>query len=327
MKTTPSPKVGILLPTRGLVLKAQAEGRPVDAGPLLALAEQAEEAGLDSVWVGDSLLSKPRLEPVTTLAAVAARTRRVRLGTAALLAALRHPVTLAQALATVDIVSRGRLIVAGGVGGVFTPGQRQEWLTVGVDPASRASRLEEMVQVMKRLWTGEPVTFQGRHFQLQDAVLQPTPAQPGGPPLLLACHHRTGATAQYRRAARYADGFISITDSPTEFAAVASRVADCAREEGRDPANLDSAYYMTVNLDRDPDHARQEAHQFIVRYYGQDFWGNSWGPFGPPEVVARRILEYAQAGARRVIVRFASLRQEEQLSLFVQEVLPTVRGD
>jgi alkanesulfonate monooxygenase SsuD/methylene tetrahydromethanopterin reductase-like flavin-dependent oxidoreductase (luciferase family) len=87
----------VLLPTRGLLLK---EANPTDGGLVIRLAQRAEEAGLDSVWVGDSLIAKPRLEPLTTLAAVAAVTERVRLGTAVLLMALRHPVLLAQSMAT-----------------------------------------------------------------------------------------------------------------------------------------------------------------------------------------------------------------------------------
>ncbi len=110
------PKLGFLLPTRGLLL---AEERPQSADRIIDLACRAEEAGLDSVWVGDSLTAKPRLEPLTALAAVAARTNRVRLGTSVLLMALRHPVLLAQTLGTVDLISRGRLMIAAGVGGAF----------------------------------------------------------------------------------------------------------------------------------------------------------------------------------------------------------------
>ena len=98
-------KLGVLLPTRGLVMGSDG---PPSIEPLLSMAEQAEQAGLDSVWVGDSLTAKPRLEPLTTLSAIAMRTKKVRLGTAVMLAALRHPVSLAQASATVDTISGGR---------------------------------------------------------------------------------------------------------------------------------------------------------------------------------------------------------------------------
>ena len=102
-------KLGYLLPTRERVMVGVHETAPV-----LKLAETAEAVGLDSVWIGDSLLAKPRHDPLTLLAAVAARTRRIALGTAVLLPMLRNPVLLAQQAATIDQLSEGRLIL--GVG-------------------------------------------------------------------------------------------------------------------------------------------------------------------------------------------------------------------
>src|SRR5574341_31856 len=106
---------GLLLPTREAVMGTT---KP-DFGQILELAEQAEALGFDSVWVGDSILARPRFEPITTLAAIAARTRRVKVGTAVLLPALRQPVVLANEVANVDQVSQGRLILGLGIGGVM----------------------------------------------------------------------------------------------------------------------------------------------------------------------------------------------------------------
>src|SRR5919198_3815828 len=102
---------GLLLPTREVVMTP---GRP-DLTKIIDLAEQAEASGFDSLWVGDSILARPRLEALTTLAAVAARTTRVKLGTAVLLPALRHPVVLANEAANLDILSNGRIILGVGV--------------------------------------------------------------------------------------------------------------------------------------------------------------------------------------------------------------------
>src|SRR6266850_7120874 len=104
------PRLGYLLPTRERVM----EGHPETAS-LLALAERAEALGFDSVWVGDSLLARPRHEPLTLLAGVAGRTRRVKLGTAVLLPALRNPVLLAHQVATLDQISSGRIILGVGI--------------------------------------------------------------------------------------------------------------------------------------------------------------------------------------------------------------------
>src|SRR5438067_3166615 len=104
------PRIGYLLPTRERVM----ESRP-EAASLLALAERAEALGYESIWVGDSILARPRHEPLTLLSAVAARTKRAELGTAVLLPALRNPVVLAHGIATLDQISEGRFILGVGI--------------------------------------------------------------------------------------------------------------------------------------------------------------------------------------------------------------------
>ena len=312
-------KLGVLLPTRGLIMTGDSL---TDADIILSLAEEVEKAGLDSVWVGDSLTAKPRLEPLTTLAAVAARTQRVRLGTAVYLAALRHPVLLAHALGTLDLISRGRAVLAVGVGGAFTDEQRREWLAAGVSPSRRAGRLEELVEIVKRLGAGETVSYDGRHFSLDSVSMEPRPVHQGGVPILIACHWRAGKNTQFRRAARLGDGFISISDTPEEYAWVAEKVRTYAGEEGKDFDKMEAAFYMTVNLDRDQRKAAEEADRYLMMYYGANIWGERWGPFGPPEWTVERIGQYVQAGAGTIVVRFASFDQEGQLGTFLKEVAP-----
>ena len=254
-------KLGLLLPTREVLLR----GDP-DADLLFRLAERAEQAGLDSVWVGDSLLAKPRLEPLTVLAAVAARTGRVRLGTAVLLAAMWHPLLLAQAAHTLDLISRGRLVLAVGVGGAFNEAQRREWQAVGVEPSRRARRLEELVYLLKRLGSEEQVSFRGRHFKLDSVHLEPRPVRPGGVPILMACHLRSGREAQFRRAAELGDGLISISESPEAYARIITRVRHHAQQLGKDFSQMETACYLTVNLNQDQDRAKREADQFITTF-------------------------------------------------------------
>ena len=320
---TPGVKLGVLLPTRGLLMTGEA---PRDAESILSMAERAEEAGLDSVWVGDSLTAKPRMEPLTMLAAVAGRTRRVRLGTAVMLAALRHPVLLAHVVGTLDLIAGGRTVLAIGVGGTFNEAQQREWRAAGVDPSRRAGRLAELVEVVKRLGAGETVSFAGRHFDLDEVSMEPRPPQDGGVPVLLACHCRAGLEAQFRRAARLGDGFIGISDTPEEYAKVAEKVRAYSAEYGRDFDRMESAFYMTVNLDPDEVRAAEEADRYLTLYYGANIWGDRWGPFGgPAERTVERIRQYVDAGARTVIVRFASFDQERQMDIFLTEVAPAFR--
>ena len=316
-------KLGVLLPTRGLLL---ADTPPKNADRIIDLACRVEEAGLDSVWVGDSLTAKPRLEPLATLAAVAARTNRVRLGTAVLLMALRHPVLLAQTLGTVDLISHGRLMIAAGVGGAFNDEQQQEWQSAGVAATRRASRLEEMVKIIKGLGSEEPLTFAGRHFNLDSVTVKPRPVQSGGVPLFLACHWRSRAReAQFRRAAALADGIISISDTPEEYSQVIEAVRSKAADLGRSAESLEKVMYLTVNMDSDVARAEAEAEKYLLGYYGANIWGTRWGPFGDPERVKERVAEYVEAGASTVVVRFASFEPERQLDLFLEQVAPAFR--
>jgi alkanesulfonate monooxygenase SsuD/methylene tetrahydromethanopterin reductase-like flavin-dependent oxidoreductase (luciferase family) len=163
-----APKLGYLLPTREQVM----EGKP-DAASLLDLAARAEAEGFDSVWVGDSLLAKPRHEPLTLLAGVAGRVPRIELGTAVLLPALRNPVVLAHLVATLDQVSEGRFILGVGFASDL-PNVRAEFAAAGVPFEKRVGRMMEGLRLCQALWTGEPVDWDGR-WQVQQGVLGPTP--------------------------------------------------------------------------------------------------------------------------------------------------------
>ena len=312
-------KLVVLLPTRGLLLDGE---QPPNADRIMRMAERVEAAGLDSVWVGDSLTAKPRLEPLAALSAIAARTNRVRLGTAVLLPALRHPVLLAQTMATVDMISGGRLIIAAGVGGAFNEDQKQEWQAAGVDPSRRARRFEEIIEIVKGLGSGTPYSFDGRHFQLDSVTVRPAASQPGGIPMLLASHYRAQQQAQIDRAARLGDGIISVSDTPEEFAQVIAQVEAKAEEFGRDSASLENTFYLTTNMEDDLSKAQADAEEFLTRYYGSNIWGSRWGPFGGANRVIERMAEYVSAGAQTLVVRLATFEPEKQLDVFLERVAP-----
>src|SRR2546427_8273324 len=168
---------GVLLPTREAVMS----GHPETAS-MLAMAERAEAAGFDAIWIGDSITARPRHEPLTLLAAVAARTRRVRLGTAVLLPALRNPVVLAHVVGTLDRIAEGRVILGVGIA-ADTPAIRKEFEAVGVPFERRVGRFLEMLEICRALWTRDHVSFSGKHFALHDVTVEPKPHRPGGPPI------------------------------------------------------------------------------------------------------------------------------------------------
>ena len=289
------------------------------------MAKTVENANLDSVWVGDSLFAKPRLEPMTTLAAIASVTQKVRLGTAVLLMALRHPVLLAQSMATVDLISNGRLLIAAGTGGAFNTEQQQEWRVAGVNQRTRALRLEEMVQILKGLGTGKPFSFNGTHFDLSELTMRPPAVKESGIPILLACHWRSEAgRAQARRASQFADGIISISDTPQEYSALVKDLKSRTKELGKSEQDFEHTMYLTVNINENQNLAQRDAEEFLLGYYGANIWGDRWGPFGEYDEIRDKILAYVDAGAKTIIVRFASLDPERQLDMFLTHVAPFI---
>src|SRR3984957_18389515 len=218
------PKLGYLLPTRERIM----QGAP-ETGPMLDLAARAEVLGFDSVWVGDSLLARPRHEPLILLAGVAGRVKRVALGTAVLLPALRNPVVLAHLVATLDQVSEGRLIL--GVGfAQDVPNIRAEFAAAGVPFEKRVGRMMESLRLCRALWSGQAVDWDGR-WQVTRGVLAPTPYRAGGPPLWIGGN----LPASLERAGKFFDGWFPVAPAAEEVATGLGQVRSIAKAAGRAP--------------------------------------------------------------------------------------------
>jgi probable F420-dependent oxidoreductase len=310
---------GLLLPTREVVM---AQGAP-DLRKIIDLAVQAEALGFDSVWVGDSILARPRLEALTTLAAVASRTTRVKLGTAVLLSALRHPVVLANEAANVDILSHGRLILGLGIA-TRTPTVEREFAACGVPFGRRLGMFEEGVEIMRRLWSDPQVTFRGRYFQIQEVSPGLQPTQPGGIPVWLA-----GAVDNaLRRVVRLGDGWFPNPSSPQAFADLWDRLQTVAHEMGRDPTVLHRCVYTTLNINADVAQAAREMSAFVEGYYGAPYetMARIQGlRSGTAQACAEWLQGFIAAGAQTVVLRFAGPDQFQQLERCAKEVLPQVR--
>ena len=289
-------RIGYLLPTRESVM----EGRP-EGEALLKLAERAEELDYDSVWVGDSLLARPRHEPITLLAGVAGRTRRVKLGTAVLLPALRNPVLLAHQVATLDQVSSGRVILGIGIAS-DVPNIRAEFRAAGVPFEKRVGTMMEGMRLCKALWTGKPVDWDGR-WHVEHGVLGPTPFQPGGPPIWGG----GAAPAALERAARDFDGWFPTGPDAKGFGEQWRQVQALAREAGRDPARIEPASYLTLAVDDNRERAEQRITDFLTAYYGnRDLTKQRLACFaGSADAAAEWLSGYVREGARYLVLRFA----------------------
>jgi probable F420-dependent oxidoreductase len=305
---------GLLLPTREAVMS----GRP-ETGPILALADRAEAAGFDSVWIGDSLTAKPRHEPLTLLAAVAGRTRRVRLGTAVLLPALRNPVALAQVVATLDRIAEGRVILGVGIAG-DAPAIRREFEAAGVPFERRVGRFLEILEICQALWRRDGVSFKGKHFTLDDVTMEPKPHRAGGPPIWIG---GSGPTA-LREAARF-DAWFPTGPSVEFFAEHFPRIEAAARAAGRAPDAVTGAAYVTVALDPNPTAAEQRLHSFLETYYASParvVMARQATYAGPLEGCVEWLQRWIDVGARHISLRFAGGDQLAQVDEVASRLLP-----
>jgi alkanesulfonate monooxygenase SsuD/methylene tetrahydromethanopterin reductase-like flavin-dependent oxidoreductase (luciferase family) len=316
-------RIGVLIPTRGIVM--QSARRPA-LDECWDMARHADEAGYDAVWVGDSIVAKPRLEPLTTLAYLAAMTRRVRLGTAVLLPALRQPVVLAHQIANVDQISRGRVVLGLGVGWSL-PSAEREWAACGMDHRRRARRLEEHVEVWRLLWRGEPVSWRGHGVELVEHTIGPLPWTAAGPPVLITAGNRGELLpAQLERFARLGDGIITTYVDAGECRVVRERGEEALARHGRALPDFPLCVYMTVRLDDDPQRARGDTMAFLAAYYGGGVHQRGTMGLGPADEVISALRRYANAGVTDLCVRFIGDDQRAQLERFTREVLPALRG-
>jgi probable F420-dependent oxidoreductase len=311
-------EIGVLIPTREVVMS----GRPATA-PLLTMAEHAEASGFDSVWIGDSLTARPRHEPLTLMAAIAARTRHVKIGTGVLLPALRNPVVLAHVVGTLDQVAEGRILLGVGIA-ADTPAIRKEFAAAGVPWDRRVGRFLETLDICRRLWSRDHVSFAGKHFTLDDVTVEPKPHRRGGPPIWIG---GSGPTA-LREAARF-DAWFPTGPSVEFFAEHFPRVQAAAREAGRSPEAITGAAYVTLALDANRAVAEQRLHTFLEAYYAapaRAIMARQATYAGPIDGCVEWLRRWIAAGARHLSLRFAGGDQLAQVGEAAEHLLPALKG-
>lgn len=306
MSENSRPNFGVLLPTREVVMAGRSE-----PSSIFELADRAEALGFHSVWVGDSLTARPRVEALTTLAAVGARTRHIRLGTAIFLAALRHPVLLAYQLASLDWLARGRVDLGVGYGRPKEPSQEHEFHILGLPSAARIKMTEELVRVMRRLWREDDVSHAGAYTSFEHVTLAPKPVQSGGIPVWFASNN---IEPGLRRVARMGDGWLNNITSPATYRECWEKIRLYAAEAGRSPESIRPGLYFTLAAGGKD--AVSEGQRFIAQYYNRPFEAVSKAMLcvcGSWDEVLDQIEAYSEAGARTVILRFATADQVPQL--------------
>lgn len=287
---------------------------------LAALVRRVDDCGYDSLWVGDHLaFAVSILDPLLQLAQAAVASRRLTLGTNVYLLPLRHPGPAAKMVASLDHLCEGRLIFGVGVGGEFP----QEFAVAGVPLAERGARLGAAIPLLRQLWSGAPVSYDGKYFgRFSDVAMQPPARQPGGPPIW--CGGR--ADAALARAGRLADGWISYVVTPQTYRAALDKIETAAAAAGRAPERFGTGHLLFARLDDTYAKALDAAATSLSRRYAMDFRRATerYAALGTPERVAARIRDFYDAGVRHLVIDLVGPYEERprQIEMFARTVLP-----
>jgi probable F420-dependent oxidoreductase len=261
---------------------------------ILDLVDYFESLDVDSLWASDRIVSSTlTLEPITFLSVVAGRLRTMKLGTSTLVLPTRNPIVLAKELATLDFLSQGRLFPAIGLGG----DESKDLQAVGVNKKERAGRTDEMIALMRRLWTEENVTFAGKYFSVEGATIMPRPWQKKGPPIWIGGR----SEAALRRTGRLGDGWLVSSVSPAEVEAGITTIRRYAAEAGRQVPEDHYGVLIPLYFAASAEKAFDIAGRAIRPRDEMPI--SEFTAFGTPDQVRAKVQAYIAAGATKFIMR------------------------
>jgi probable F420-dependent oxidoreductase len=286
------------------------------------LVRRVEALGFDSVWCGDHVsFNLPLYESLTLLASYASITRRVRLGTAVYLLALRPPAVAAKVTATLDALSDGRLIFGVGVGGE----NPKEFEACGVPHHERGARVSEGIEVVRALWRDTPATFKGRFTSFHGVSIDPTPVQKPGPPIWMGGRSEAALT----RAGRLGDGWVSYVVTPERYRQSLDKIRAAAAAHRRTLDNFATAHLTFITVGRDYERARASWVTRLSRRYAQDFGplAERYGVIGTPQQCVERLEAFRAAGCDYFLLNAICdpAEEREQLEIIAAEILPRFR--
>ena len=279
----------------GVAVGAYSAGVP-SGRDLAEFARTAEAVGFDSVQVGDHIQwHAPILEATTVLATFAAVTSRVRIASDVIILPLRDPVLIAKTVASLDVLSGGRMIFGVGVGGDHPA----EYTAMRVPIGERGARANESLEIVRGLFTSERFSYAGRHYTVEDVSIAPRPVQQPLPIWV-------GGTSDpaLRRAARHADGWICAFASEREFARLAESLRGMLAEEGRPADGFTFGNFVFANVGPDATAALAAGADYVSRVYHLDGKAivERFGAAGPVEACAARVRAQVEAGADDIVL-------------------------
>jgi probable F420-dependent oxidoreductase len=292
-------------------------------GALAELVERCDELRIDSIWLSDRIVSPAAglsagsgqgLDPITAMAFIAAKSRVMKFGTSALVLGTRHPVPLAQQLATLDFLSQGRLLLVVGIGSATT----RDLEATGTRPEERARRADESIVLMRKLWSEDNVTFHGKYYGVEGVSVYPRPWQKPGPPVWIGGR----SDGALRRAGRLGDGWLVAGASPEEIARGVETIHRYAAEAGREVPEDHFGAYVPFLFASSQEEALRRAGGLASRLR-PDLPVTAHAALGTPDDVRAKVQEYLAAGASKLVMRPQCGPGElyAQLELLAREVV------
>jgi probable F420-dependent oxidoreductase len=305
----------------GLAIKnfvGPTESPDVDA--ILAYAERAEALGFESLWAWDHVIlgvepAFPILDAVGVLTAIAARTRTIKLGTGVLVLPLRNPTVAAKALGTLDVISRGRLIL-----GVAAGWYAREFDAVGVPFKQRGRLFERNLDILTRLWTEDRVTLRVDEFNLREAVMRPRPTQQSRPPILIGGY----VDAVLKRVATHADGWLTYFYTPESYRRSWDKIMGFAREAGRDPRTLTGTNQLAIYAGRSRGETEAPMRQWLETEWDVAAWSESTIEHairGSVDECVGQLRAHLETGVDRIIL-IPYRYDPAQVDIIARDILP-----
>ncbi len=294
-----------------------------DVDAILAYSQRAEELGFESLWAWDHVIlgvepSFPILDAIGILTAIAARTTRIKLGTGILVMPLRNPTVAAKAIGTLDVISKGRLIL-----GVAAGWYAREFDAVGVPFKQRGKLFERNLAILSRLWTEDRVTLQRDEFNLREAVMRPRPVQQPRPPILIGGY----VDAVLKRAATVGDGWLTYFYTPESFTRSWNKVLDFAREAGRDPKTLTSTNQLAILVGKSRAETEAPMRQWLQTEWDVAAWSESTIEHairGSVSECIEQLQAHVATGVDRLIL-IPYRYEREQVEIIARDILPRLR--
>lgn len=257
------------------------------------VALKAESLDYDSLWTQEQIVGKSQsLEPLSLLSYLSALTERIRLGVSVLVLPHRNPVQLAKLIASMDVLSEGRLIVGVGLGNAMNP-------AFGVPAERRVRRFTEVVEAMKALWTPGEAHYRGELFPLDGVPQEPKPVQRPHPPLWFGSR----APAALERAVRHGDGWMGAGSStPDDFRTQRAQIHELLERHDRDPATFTLSKRLYVAIDEDSDRAEQRLREWFGHNYGNPEMGTAVSVWGPLSRIEEEVGRFVDAGAEHLLL-------------------------